>query len=216
MTDQRQDPFADRIYRELLRSIISGEYGAGVRLKEREISERFEVSRIPVREALHRLEAEGFVDAAPHRGVTVSPVTRADIEDLFDLRLCIEPFAAGKAAERVARGDADPARLADLLIDARVADPLRARLASLDFHDEVVRLSGNTRLARSLAPIRGRMEWIFRLTPSERNAEHAAEHAQICEAISTGRSAAAAALTYAHIDLGRAPILSALDPHLAN
>ncbi|MDR2294767.1 MAG: GntR family transcriptional regulator [Microbacterium sp.] len=205
---------ADHVYRSLLRGIVDGTYPSRARLKEREISDRYEVSRIPVREALQRLESEGFVQSVPNRGVTVAPVTRADLEHVFELRLCIEPFAAGRAAERIANGEVDPAPLVQVMGELSAMHGDEADIPSLDFHEEVVRLSGNARLVRSLAPLRGRMEWQFRLTQDARAAEHAIEHQQIFEAVMAGRAAAASALSYAHIDLARGPMIAALAPLL--
>ncbi len=208
---QARTALAHDVYVSLLRAIIEGEYPAYTRLKERDISERFDVSRVPVREALRRLEAEGFVASEQNRGATVVGVTTQDINDIFDLRLCIEPFAAARTAERVASGLVSVDRLRDLLTTAQtVVDPFIAQGANLDFHTEVVAMSANAGLVRSLAPVRGRMEWIFRLTRDERGVEHAVEHRQLFEAIAAGNATAAHALTTAHIEMGRAPILAAL------
>ena len=202
---------AHDVYSALLRAIIEGDYPAHSRLKERDVSERFQVSRVPVREALRRLEAEGFVRSEQNRGATVVGVTTADINDIFDLRLCIEPFAAGRAAERVAQSLASTHRLHELLAGAeRADDPAVAQRANLDFHGEIVAMSQNASLVRSLAPVRGRMEWIFRLTRDAREAEHAVEHRLILEAIDVGNARSASALTTAHLEMGRAPILGAL------
>ncbi|MBN9156112.1 GntR family transcriptional regulator [Microbacterium sp.] len=202
---------ADRVYRDVLRSIIEGETAPGAWLKERELSERFEVSRIPVRQALQRLEAEGFVIASRHRGANVTPLTRADVHDLFDTRLCFEPFAAQRAAERVRDGSESIDRLDELHEAASVADPQVARAASIDFHSEVVRLSGSRLLLRSLGPLAGRMEWVFRLTREARDREQTDEHVDLVEAIAHGRGSLAAALMYAHIEMSREPVLAQLD-----
>src|SRR4051794_33706904 len=106
---------AERVYRGLLRTIIDGDLTPGAWLKERDLSERFEVSRVPVRQALQRLEVEGFVTMSRNRGASVTPVTRADVEELFDARLCIEPYATRLAATRVHAGQADPSGLRELL-----------------------------------------------------------------------------------------------------
>lgn len=219
MSDERstedRTALADRVYRDLLRSIVVGGLEPGTWLKEREISERFEVSRIPVREALHRLESEGFVVTSPHRGASVTPVERADVEELFDARLCIEPYAARKAAFRVHAGIESAEPLRELLqksMSAPTGD--ESGEMSLHFHSEIVRLSGNGLLVRSLKPMLGRMEWIFRLTHHARDEEDALEHKQLLDAILSGRGEFAAAHAYTHIELGREPILAALAEHL--
>lgn len=202
---------AERVYRELMRSIIEGDLKPGEWLKERDVSERFAVSRIPVRQALQRLEAEGFVVISRNRGATVTPVTRADVEEIFDARLCIEPYAARRAALRVHAGDENADRLRAIL--GRVLEPpVAGELgeSNLAFHLEIVRLSGNRILERSLRPMLGRMEWIFHLTQTTRATEHAEEHRQLLDAIVAGRGEVAAAQSYAHIDQARESILDAL------
>jgi DNA-binding GntR family transcriptional regulator len=202
---------AERVYRGLLRTIIDGDLRPGAWLKERDLSERFEVSRVPVRQALQRLEVEGFVTMSRNRGASVTPVARADVEELFDARLCIEPYATRHAATRVHSGAASADRLRELL-DRALAPQEEAELgeSNLGFHREIVRLSGNRILERSLLPMLGRMEWIFRLTQATREQEHALEHQQLLDAIVAGRGEVAAAQAYAHIDQGREPILAAL------
>ncbi|WP_082492434.1 GntR family transcriptional regulator [Leifsonia sp. Root4] len=215
-----REGLADGVYRALLRSIISGEPAPGARLKERELSERFEVSRVPVRQALQRLESEGFVVTEPHRGAVVRSVTADDIAELFDARLCIEPFATRQAALRVHAGLASAARLAELLARSErhlaAGETAEGIESNVQFHAEMVRLSGNSLLVRSLEPMLGRMEWIFRLTHEARGeSEHSLEHRQLLDAIVGGKAELAAAQAYAHIELGRRPILEALEPFLA-
>lgn len=202
---------AERVYRELLRAIIEGEVKPGEWLKERDLSERFAVSRIPVRQALQRLEGESFVQISRNRGARVTAVTREDVEEIFDARLCIEPYAARRAALRVHSGVEDADRLRAIL--GRVLEPpVAGELgeSNLAFHLEIVRLSGNRILERSLRPMLGRMEWIFHLTQTTRVTEHAEEHQQLLDAIVAGRGEVAAAQSYAHIDQARVSILEAL------
>ena len=206
---------ADGVYREIWESIVDGRFMPGTRLKERELSALHEVSRIPVREALQRLEAEGFVVTLPNRGARVAEVSRADIDELFDARLCVEPFAARRAAMRVASGAASLERLADAL--QRSVAPGAGDLpgaGTLDFHAEVVRLSGNSILMRALGPMLGRMEWVFRLTRTTRESEHADEHRQIFPSVAGGNAELAGAQTHAHIELARGPVIAALAAQL--
>ncbi|WP_082716889.1 GntR family transcriptional regulator [Microterricola viridarii] len=206
------------VYRALLRSIIAGDAAPGSRLKERELSERYAVSRIPIRQALQRLESEGFVLAEPRRGAVVKPMTRHDVEELFDARLCIEPFATRHAALRLAAGIESADRLTAILAEARSrfadGDDVEGISSNLGFHAEVVRLSGNGLLVRSLQPMLGRMEWVFRLTHGAREGEQAGEHQQLYEALLQGNAELAAAQAYAHIERGRVPTLAALAPFL--
>lgn len=218
--DVDREALADGVYRALLRSIIAGESAPGARLKERDLSERYAVSRVPVREALQRLESEGFIATEPHRGAVVRRVTRRDIEELFDARLCIEPFATRHAATRLRDGLASPARLEALLTRSQrhfsAGEESAGISSNLDFHEEVVRLSGNSLLVRSLKPMLGRMEWIFQLTHDAREDEQVLEHVELYDALVAGNAELAAAQAYTHIELGRSPVLAALEPFLAD
>lgn len=215
-----QSARADGVYRALLRAIIAGEHAPGSRLKERELSELHEVSRIPVRQALQRLETEGFVVTEPRRGAVVKPLTRDDVEELFDARLCIEPFATRQAAVRIASGSASATRLGEILAQASThfeqGNDAEAISSNLEFHAEVVRLAGNTLLVRSLQPMLGRMEWIFRLTHGARDSDQASEHRQLYTSLVQGKGELAASQAYSHIELGREPTLAALAPHFAH
>lgn len=210
---------ANGVYRELLAAIIAGDPAPGMRLKERELSERYSVSRMPVRQAIQRLEAEGFVVTEPHRGAVVRRVTHHDIEELFDARLCVEPFAARLAAGRIARGETD----ADALL--RHIGPHPADADSLPgsdrrmqvfqgFHSDMALLSGNRSLAGFLRPVLARTSWIFRLTNGERERDQQLEHRRIHQALAEGNAELAASLAYSHIELSRQPVLEALRPIL--
>lgn len=76
---------------ELRRRIFEGQYPGGAQLRQDALAADFGVSRIPIREALAQLEGEGLVRIEPHRGASVTPLSSADIAELFDLRALIEP-----------------------------------------------------------------------------------------------------------------------------
>jgi DNA-binding GntR family transcriptional regulator len=81
----------DTLYLRLRELIVQGAYAPNERITHGELSERFGVGRTPVRQALHRLEADGFVVSTPNRGVRVAPTAIADVEELFAARLILEP-----------------------------------------------------------------------------------------------------------------------------
>ncbi len=211
---------AEPVYRDLLRSIISGERKPGTRLKERELSELYSVSRVPVRQAIQRLEAEGFALSEPRRGASVRTVSTDDINQLFDARLCIEPFATRLATQRVKAGIANPARLEKLLGESthsfQSGDAVGGLKSNLAFHDEIVRLGNNALLVDFLQPMIGRMEWVFGLTHASREASQTHEHQQLFDAVLSGNAELAAAQAYSHIELAREPTLAALESVLAN
>jgi len=77
--------------RALREKILSGEIGEGEQLRQDALAAEYGVSRIPLREALRQLEAEGLVSFYPHRGAVVSTLSLAEIEELFEIRALIEP-----------------------------------------------------------------------------------------------------------------------------
>ncbi|MFJ9054931.1 GntR family transcriptional regulator [Streptomyces sp. NPDC102409] len=200
---------------DLIRAgIHSGAYLPGARLRERELAEALGVSRVPVREALMRLATEGLVVLEPRRGARVRRLTLRDVDELFDLRLSLEVFAARRAAEIVARGGCHDV-LRKVLDEAGAAtargDAADIAAANTAFHAELITMTGNRLLQSSFQPSLGLMHWLFRLTGTERGAgQHCAEHRQICDAIGAGRPRLAEALTFSHIDIRREPVMRSL------
>ncbi|SEH13855.1 transcriptional regulator, GntR family [Sphingopyxis sp. YR583] len=82
---------ADAVTDEIRQLILSGEIADGSPLRQDALAEQMGTSRIPVREALSRLESEGLVASFPHKGYVVTGLSRSDIEELFDLRTMLEP-----------------------------------------------------------------------------------------------------------------------------
>ena len=93
------------IVEQLRRDILDGTYAAGAQLRQDALAETFEVSRIPVREALFQLEAEGLVLIEPHKGAVVSAFSLEEIDDVFDLRVLLEPRMLAQSAPRLTPQD---------------------------------------------------------------------------------------------------------------
>lgn len=144
-----------RAYAEIRRRIFAGEYPAGVRLREDELSSSIGVSRTPIREALRRLDAEGIVVNVPNRGAHVASWTDAELTDIFELRALLEGYAAGRAATRLTSAELD--RLdtlsdeMDSLLDKLPSEQHYARITQLnsEFHQLIIGAAGSP-LLRSL------------------------------------------------------------------
>lgn len=91
-------------------SIIRGDYPAGHQLRQDEIADKFGTSRIPVREALRQLEAEGFVVISPNKGAVVRARSIHDIIELFDIRIALECRALKLSIPNLAIEDIESAR----------------------------------------------------------------------------------------------------------
>lgn len=85
------------MFETLREAIISGEYAAGDPIRQEELADRFEVSRMPVREAIRLLEAEGFVEQRPHRGAIVADLDADDALELFEVRAALEALAVRRS-----------------------------------------------------------------------------------------------------------------------
>lgn len=149
---------------EAIRSAIrSGELSAGDRLVERELCERFGVSRPLLREALRRLEAERLVEISPNRGAHVVVPTLEDAIDLCQVRAELEGLAASLVAQ--VGTDAAVAELGVALeeLDAAVAqgDPETIRKRKNAFYDRLVEACGNRVLSETLRSLHNRIQ-LFR------------------------------------------------------
>lgn len=96
---------ADAVADEIRQLILSGEIVDGAPLRQDALAEQMGTSRIPVREALSRLESEGLVASFPHRGYVVTGLSRNDIEELFDLRGMLEPDLICRAIPKMTADD---------------------------------------------------------------------------------------------------------------
>lgn len=133
---------------QLRDEILDGRLGAGSRLVEAELAERFGVSRGPIRDALQELARAGLAVDLPRRGTFVSSLTERDLGDVYVIRRAIEEAAARLTIERA--DDADVAVMFEALAAAEAAyggDDLAAAWdADMAFHRTYCRLSGNSRL----------------------------------------------------------------------
>lgn len=209
-----KESLAGRLYRELRRRIITGEIRQGSRLPEQKLADDLRSSRIPLREALSRLAADGFIETRPRRSAVVTTWTTDTVHHLFDCRLALETAAAGAAAIRSGRG-ADVSELVAALERSEhemvSGDDLAFAEANVRFHQALLTQADNPLMDQLMSAIAGRMVWLFHLT-SQRDHEVACrEHRSIVDAVTSGKSRLAETLTYAHIETGRAPSLEVLD-----
>ena len=94
-------PLRDVVFNTLRQAIITGEFAPGERLMEISLANRLGVSRTPVREAIRKLELEGFVVMIPRRGTYVADISIKDINEVYEIRTSLDVLAAGLAAERI-------------------------------------------------------------------------------------------------------------------
>lgn len=184
-------------------AIVDGTREPGSRLIERDLAAEFGVSRVPVRDALKLLEAEGLVELRPRTWAIVREFTPTDMADLDEVRQVLEPMAFRLAAERHRRDGLERLRAAldDERQSARSADSLVSRRAAADFHEIVVELADNRLLAELMTSIRSRLRWAL---AQHDDLQHIAEeHVALYEAIRDRDGDRAAELAFAHVESSR-------------
>jgi DNA-binding GntR family transcriptional regulator len=198
---------------ELRARITDGSLAPGQRLIETALAQEFNVSRIPVREALRSLESEGLVTMVPRRGIVVTELTREDVEHVYDVRAVLEPLAFRLAAQRGTA--AEKAELKDLVeqsaTSATEGDHEETVRLNFLFHQAVTRMAGNPFLASSLEPLTGRLQWL--IGHGYEHERDIAEHSALLRAIEAGDGDEAARLTVEHISAGRQHGLRNYDEH---
>lgn len=189
----------ERVTADLRQEIIAGSLRPGDRLVERELAERFGVSRVPVREAIRALVAEGFVHFETPRRTVVRRLTPTDVKELFELREALEVYAAGLAASRATREDlaeveelVERAAAATEAGDAEAITDVNSRL-----HDRIMAMAGNSLLTEALEPVAGRLRWMTRR--NEEWPQLLVEHRELYEAIASGDPDRARAHALTHV-----------------
>ncbi|MEU4107255.1 MULTISPECIES: GntR family transcriptional regulator [unclassified Streptomyces] len=189
----------ERVLAALRQDIIAGRLAPGDRLVERELAERYGVSRVPVREAVRALVGEGFVLFESARRTVVRRLTPDDVRELFELREALEVYAAGLAATRATPEALE--RLRELLAEAATATEAGEAEAITDintrFHDRILAMAGNGLLISVMDPVDGRLRWLTR-----RNAEWPqllTEHHELYDAIASGDPDRARAHALGHV-----------------
>lgn len=152
----------DRAADTLRQEILDGRSPPGGLLAESAVARRLGVSRVPVREALFTLERDGLVEFSETGRAYVKQLTPRDFEELFVLRLALEPLASRLAAPQL--------RAAAEALERNIAATDRARTVQqvtrldLDFHEIILAASGNRRLLKLWTSLRGELElWLGRL-----------------------------------------------------
>jgi DNA-binding GntR family transcriptional regulator len=203
---------ADDVYTQLKNDIAEFRLVPGDRFTETEISERLAVSRTPVRQALFKLQQEGYVEVLFRSGWRVLPFDFNQFEELYDLRMVLETTAAHRLCEGALKVDA--AQLDTLVAIWQVSPEKRStdmrEVAAWDeaFHCALVAAAGNAEMARVHREVTERIRVIRRLdfTQPLRITATYEEHGKILSAIQKKRGDQAALLLRSHIQASQAEV----------
>lgn len=171
---------AEQAFATVHQAIVTGTLEPGERLPIEELAEVMEMSPMPIREALRRLDAAGMVEHVPHRGARVTELSIEDLHEVYTARLQLEPIAVLEAAERFTDSEVEAATEAletyrDAVDSKHLADAWNAHT---ELHFSFYRPSGNRWLIRLITPLwetseryrhaSGSIEWRL----EERHREH--------------------------------------------
>lgn len=208
----RQDENAsERAYRELKQMIVRCDLEPGSELREATVSQLLDIGRTPVREALGRLVHDGLVQVRSRQGYRVTPTSLADVREVFELRLILEP-----AAVEMAIRNSSPDDLAQL---HGLAHATHGRAAQADeylsdhlaFHVALAERSGNPRIAKAVRDLLIEMERLLRLSLSVRADEPIVdEHHALYDALASGDAEGAQVAMVAQIERSRERVIRAL------
>jgi DNA-binding GntR family transcriptional regulator len=215
----RLQSLPDLAYDHLREQILSGKLDFGAPLRQEEIAARLGISRLPVREALRRLDAEGLAVLRPRRGYVVASLNRGEIEEVFEIQTMLEERAGYIATQRRTADDIEAveaclARLDELAGRARL-DVTAFGRANQAFHERLFASSGLSYYPRVLMMLRNSVERYARmgasmlgdLTNSQR------EHRRIEKAFRAGDATEVARLCRLHRENTCRRLLKLIDQH---
>ncbi|MEU9793131.1 GntR family transcriptional regulator [Streptomyces sparsogenes] len=199
---ERPGPLRERVYEALLELITTRALRPGQHLVEGELAAQLGVSRQPVREALQRLNTEGWVDLRPAQGAFVHEPTEEEADQLLTVRTLLEAEAARLAA--ASAGPSGVEALEELCAQgerAVLADDVDGAVAAnAEFHAKVMELAGNTVLAELAAQVDRRVRWYYTPVARQRGKQSWIEHRELIAAISGHDEQRATAVMRAHTE----------------
>lgn len=195
-------------------AILDGEHAAGTQLRQDALAEAYGVSRIPVREALFQLEAEGLVRIVPHKGAIVTGLSMEEVDDVFDLRVMLEPRLLADAIPRMTAADFARGEAAQRAFEAMVASGEIAGSGALNaaFHTA---LYAAARLPKTASIVAGLLQTSERYTRLQLSSPRALakagrEHRGLLAACLARDVRSARTLLAAHVEGVRTDLASVL------
>ena len=210
----------DQIYEILENAILNGEFQPGEDMPEAAIAERLGVSATPVREALHRLSADGLVVKETNKRPRVVALSEKEIHELYDVRLALEALGIFTAAATVT--DQDIQELQALQADGEThfanSQVALYRQYDRDFHDTILKISGNALLIEFMERIKKRVSLCASSTVQISNMREQAvrQHRDMIELLARRDACGAEELMKTHIQAAKQAFLQQYRQHQAS
>ncbi|WP_045679635.1 GntR family transcriptional regulator [Martelella endophytica] len=209
----------DKAYRRIRENIVERSLEPGHDFTEAELAKNLEMSKTPVREALGRLQMEGFVQAIPRRGYMVTPLHMSSIRDLFAFRALVDGEAAALAARKISTEQSDELKA---LLEASEQSAPRARpdateiarmiLIDNAFHEIIAIASRNERLHRCIVGVLREFERFYHIEAShpEFYGSDFVGHTDVYAAIAAGDPETARVTMHAHLESSRQVLIKGI------
>jgi DNA-binding GntR family transcriptional regulator len=202
----------DLVLEDLRQHILSGRLSPGAPMRQEALAEELGVSRIPVREAIRRLEAEGLVSIHPHRGAYVCAVSASEVVETFELRLQVEPWLFGEAIKAGTRGQPlEAARQA--LADTAQADAANWGRVNWQLHECLYRPARRELATTVLKQLhdRGDRYLRFQVVNLPLHQQAHAEHLALIELAESGDAAGGARALRKHIQVAMDQVVGVVE-----
>lgn len=215
LCEKRKQSLTDAVYVAIKERIICLHMPPGSHCTEGHLAQELGSSKTPVREALARLEREGFVQVSSRLGYSVAPVTLRDVRNLFELRILLEGEAAALAASRIS----DAAQLRLLEEAATIgydhddqSSIARFLCSNTQFHVTIAKAGGNDRMVRVLEEVLDQMTRLFHLSLAltSRADQLVHEHQDLVKAVVSGDANRARELAVGQIRASQTMVIDAL------
>jgi DNA-binding GntR family transcriptional regulator len=192
-------------------AILAGQYSVGQPLRELELCKTLGVSRVPLREALHRLEGERIVTIRPNRGAEVTRLTEADLREIAEACRLIEGHLLRLAAPRLTLEILDEAEETLARLD-KLDDPREWARVNWEFHASLYSAAERPLLVGLVGDLRARAElaMLILVANKKRRADLNREHRAILACLRARRASKAGALLDAHLQGGKEKVLKLL------
>ncbi|MFA5905385.1 MAG: GntR family transcriptional regulator [Desulfobacula sp.] len=202
------------VFEYLKNAIIDQTIEPGSRLVESKIAEMLGISRTPLREALHKLEREEWIEKTASGGFQVVSLTRQDIEETFGVRSALEAYAARLAAENYREKDLIPLEKKMLeyqkCLEKKANDKLQT--INTEFHDLLYALSRNPKLVKMINQLRAQISRFRQIILKQDEYAHESneDHVKMLDAIKKRDGDAVEKLVREHLIKGKHAVLSQL------
>lgn len=190
---------ATQVVEELRRRIIGGHYRSGEKLQQEQIAQELGVSRSPVREALRQLEAEGLVTLISQKGAEVAPISLAEVSEMFEMRLLLEPHLLQLAVPRLGADDFAAARR--IIAEMEGADIASWGVLNWRLHRTLYEPAERPTILRTLDRIHQNIDRYLRMEMSVTQTRDTArtEHEQLVALCARGQTERAVSLLRIHV-----------------